>query len=76
MSNTYASKWPQRTAAYPHSNALFSFRSFHSTSMAKKDLSFFSHTSRIALGSPLRTRDLRAESTAAGSVEWSFLYEE
>ena len=70
---THASKCPHLTAACPHSKQLFWFLSLHSKSIAKNVLSLLSHSSWMALGSPVRTRVFNAARTAAGSVECSFL---
>ena len=68
----HASKCPHLTAAYPHFKQLFWFLSLHSKSIAKIVLSLLSHSSWMALGSPVRTRVFNAARTAAGSVSVAF----
>lgn len=73
--STHASKWPHRTAAYPHSKQLLVLRSDHSKSTAKKVLSLFCHSSWTHFGSPDLTRSFCAARIEAGSVPCIFLYE-
>ena len=69
----YASRWGHRAAAYPHSRQDDALRSDHSKSIATKFLSRDCQRSRMALGSPSRTRTRSEASAVAGSVLYNFL---